>query len=50
MPNEGLSIKATAKVKITKLDEHGSVIGTDEHVVELTEKEAEELWRSQQQE
>ena len=50
MPNEGLNITATAKVKITKLDEYGNVIGTDERVVELTKKEAEELWQSQQQE
>lgn len=47
---EGLSLKATARVTITKLDENGAIIGTEEHEVELTKEEAEALWRSQQQE
>ena len=50
MSSEGLKLKATARVKLTKLDEHGNVIGTEENVVDLTEEEAKVLWQSQQQE
>ena len=46
---EGLNLKATAKVMLTKLDENGHVIGVEEHSVDLTEKEAESLWHSLQQ-
>lgn len=46
---DGLNIKATAKVKITKLDDKGLVVGVEEHEVTLTEEEAEALWQSQQQ-
>lgn len=49
MPTEGLNLKATAHVKLTKCDELGNVIEVIEKDVELTRKEAEELWRSQQQ-
>lgn len=42
-------LKATAIVKITKLDGNGNVIGVEEHTVNLTEEEAEKLWHSQQQ-
>ena len=48
MANEGLNIKATAKVKLTKLDANGCVIGVEERTVELTDEEATALWRSQQ--
>lgn len=47
---DGLKINATAKVKVTKLDKSGKVIGIEESTVNLTEKEAEALWHSQQQE
>lgn len=47
---EGLNLKATAKVTLTKLDEHGNVIGVEQHEIDLTQKEASELWRSLQQE
>lgn len=46
---DGLNLKATAKIKITKLDESGKVIGVEEHEVDLTREEAEALWHSQQQ-
>lgn len=49
MANEGLKIEAKAKVKLTKLDEHGQVIGYEEHDVTLSEEEAKELWHLQQQ-
>ena len=47
---EGLNLKAVAHVKLTKLDEAGNVCEVVEKDVKLTQKEAEELWRSQQQE
>ena len=50
MANEGLPIKATAHVRLTKLDANGSVISVDEQEVTLTKEEAEVLWHSQQQE
>jgi hypothetical protein len=50
MANEGLQIKATAVVKLTKLDECGNIIGVEKRTVELTTEEAEALWLSQQQE
>ena len=49
MANEGLHIKATARVRLTKIDDAGKVIGVEEHNVELTPEEAETLWHSQQQ-
>lgn len=49
MANEGLPIKATARVRLTKIDDTGKVIGVEEHDVELTPEEAETLWHSQQQ-
>ena len=48
MASEGLKLKATARVKLTKLDEYGNVIGVEENVVDLTEEEASALWASQQ--
>ena len=50
MANEGLKIEAKAKVRVTKLDENGLVVGYDEHEVILSEEEAKELWHLQQQE
>lgn len=47
---EGLNLKATAKVTLTKLDEHNNVIGVEEREIDLTKEEASELWRSLQQE
>lgn len=47
---EGINLKATAKVTLTKLDEDGKVIGVDVREIDLTQKEASELWRSLQQE
>lgn len=47
---EDLNLKATARVKLTKLDENGEVISVEEHEIDLTEKEAHELWHSLQQE
>ena len=49
MANEGLQLKATATVRLTKLDEAGNIIGTEEHTVDLTEEEANTIWHSQQQ-
>ena len=46
---DGLNLKAIARVTLTKLDDNGSVIGHEEHDVELTKEEVEELWRSLQQ-
>jgi hypothetical protein len=46
---EGLKLRATARVKLTKLDENGKVIEVTEQEVELTKEEAEALWHSQQQ-
>lgn len=45
---EGINIRATAKVKLTKLDDNGNVVGIEEKDITLTEEEAEALWRSQQ--
>lgn len=50
MPNEGLFLSATAKVKLTKLDENGNVVSVEEHTVNLSKEEAEAIWLSQQQE
>lgn len=50
MSKEGLQLTAKAKVKLTKLDEHGKIIEVIENEVDLTRKEAEALWLSQQQE
>lgn len=47
---EGLQLKAMARVKLTKLDEAGNIIGVEEREVNLTEEEANELWHLQQQE
>ena len=41
---EGLTLKATATVRITKLNERGEVVGTEELKADLTQKEAEALW------
>lgn len=46
---EDIKLKATMKVKITKLDDRGNVIEIEEREVALTEEEAKELWLSQQQ-
>lgn len=46
---ENLELKAVAKVRLTKTDEFGNIIGVEEHTVDLTKEEAEEVWRSQQQ-
>ncbi len=46
---EGFRLRATARVKLVKRDSNGNVISVDEREVELTEKEAEALWHSQQQ-
>ena len=45
----GIKLKATAEVKVTKLDEAGNVIGVEMHTVNLTDEEAAALWHSQQQ-
>lgn len=47
---ENLNLTATARVKLSKIDEDGNVIEVVEQEVALTEKEAESLWQSQQQE
>lgn len=47
---EGLQLKATATVKLTKLDENGNTIGVEEREVNLTEEEAKEIWHLQRQE
>lgn len=46
---DSLKLKATAEVKLTKLDENGNIIEVGTHVVNLTEEEAAALWHSQQQ-
>ena len=46
---EGVKLKATAKVKLTKLDENGKVLDVETSIVNLTEEEAAALWLSQQQ-
>ena len=45
-----IQLKATARVTLTKLDENGNVVGTEVQNMPLTEEEAKELWRLQQQE
>ena len=50
MAAEGLSLSAKAKVKLTKLDDSGNVICTEEHEVILSREEANSLWDLQQQE
>ena len=47
---EGLSLNATARVKLTKLDEHGDIISVEEREIDLTKEEAMELWHLQQPE
>lgn len=42
-------LKATARVKLTKLDDSGAVIGIEEKVVELSREEVEALWDLQEQ-
>lgn len=49
MADEGLRIKATARVTLTKIDENGAIIGSEVHDVELTKEEVDALWQSQQQ-
>ena len=46
---EDIKLKATAKVKLTKKDDKGNIIELQEREIALTEKEAKELWHSQQQ-
>lgn len=46
---EDIKLKATMKVRVTKLDDNGNVIEIEEREVALTEEEAKELWLSQQQ-
>lgn len=46
--SERLELSATAKVRLTKINEDGSKT-VEEHTVSLTEKEARDLWLSQQQ-
>lgn len=50
MATEGLSLSAKAKVRLTKLDDSGNVIGTEEHEVLLSGEEVKSLWDLQQQE
>lgn len=50
MAIEGLSLNATARVKLTKLDDSGNVICAEEHEVVLSGEEAKSLWDLQQQE
>ena len=45
-----VKLKATARVKLTKLDENNKVICVEERTVDLTQEEAEKLWHLQQQE
>lgn len=47
--NEGISLKATAHVKLVKYDENNNIVEVVDSEIELTEKEAEEVWRLQQQ-
>lgn len=47
MDKEGLRLKAIASVKLAKYDEYGNLLSIDEHTVELTEKEAQDIWLSQ---
>lgn len=47
---EDINLTATAKVTLTKLDENGNVIGVEQREIDLTKKEASELWHSLQQE
>lgn len=47
---EDINLKAIAKVTLTKLDENGNVIGVDTREIDLSKKEANDLWRSLQQE
>ena len=47
---DSISIKATAKVRLIKKDADGNVVDIKEQEIALTEKEAKELWHSQQQE
>lgn len=42
-------LKATARIKLTKLDDSGVVIGVEEKVVELSREEVEALWDLQEQ-
>lgn len=46
---DGLRLNATARIKLTKLDENGNTISVEEHTTELTKEEVESLCRSQQQ-
>lgn len=46
---EGMKLKATARVKLIKKDDKGNIIEVQEREIILTEKEAKELWHSQQQ-
>lgn len=48
--NDGLNLSAKVKVRLTKLDNNGNVVGIDEHECSLTREEAEKLWQLQKQE
>lgn len=50
MDSGNIKLGATARIKLTKLDEHGNVLSTEEKEIELTGEEAAALWHSQQQE
>lgn len=50
MSNSDMRLKATATVKLTKLDKDGNVVGFEERVIDLTDEEAKAIWHSQTQE
>lgn len=47
--SEGITLKATAHVKLVKYDENNNIVEVVDSEIELTEKEAQEVWRLQQQ-
>lgn len=47
---DGIALRATAHVTLTKLDEHGNIVEVLENDVDLTDEEAQAIWHSQQQE
>ena len=49
MATEGVQLKATARVKLSKFDEHGNLVGAEEHEIELTKEEADSIWHLQMQ-
>lgn len=46
---ENIPLRATAHIKITKINDSDDSVVVEEHDVELTEEEARKLWHSQQQ-